>query len=96
MRLFVLTVVTCSIMGCAQYPISSKEPMRNDDKAYLQATTLPSLIVPDDLKDKTRFAPLYPIPSGALPEAGSKAISPKPPGMGEVIVEEIEVIEVNQ
>lgn len=90
MRSIVCIFLALTLIGCAQFPVSSKEPIHNDDKSYLKATSLPALIIPPNLANETRLEPLYTVPSGALPAPGSKAISQKPPGMGVVIVEVVE------
>ena len=86
LRLSLLMIISTLLLGCSQFPVSSREPISNNDKAYLKATMLPRLVLPEDIQKQTRFSPLYPIPAGALPEPGSKAISARPPGLGEVVV----------
>lgn len=90
MRSIVFVFLALTLVGCAQFPVSSKEPMHNDDKSYLKATSLPGLIIPANLANETRLEPLYTVPAGPLPGPESKAINPKPPGMGAVIVEVVE------
>ena len=94
-RLPLLLIISTLLLGCSQFPLSSREPMSNNDKAYLEATMLPKLIIPEEVKSTTRLSPLYPIPAGRLPEPGSKAINPFPPGLGQLVVE-TEVIEVQE
>jgi uncharacterized lipoprotein len=84
-NLFTCSLIVLSLIvgGCSQRTTISKF----DNKAFLTATSVEPLKVPEELQSTTYVEAYYPAPPGKYPAPGEQPINPIPPNLGEPLEE---------
>jgi uncharacterized lipoprotein len=83
--LFTLSFIMLAFIttGCSQKTTISKF----DNEAFLTATSVAPLKVPEELQSSTYIEAYYPAPPGKYPAPGEQPINPIPPNLGEPLEE---------